>query len=275
VKVGDLLVKLGDKPLKSLTDAVDAVRDAKDSKLLLTFIRDGKTLESVATPAKRLIGLSLYGGEPPKREAGSSEFGAKAADVRKLDKLLESRRAEFAPSADLQRIRAELAEIQQRIATINRQLAQFESSQANPDRERLTRQMTAMKKAAAELLEVGRTEDADRLKEEIRKLSEKMKALGQPGASAAPIQRALVISPQPEPGERDAESATRRAIAFLQRAQTELPAAVPPEVRRELIVKRNEPDGPAVADLRKQVEDLRREIKELRDTIAKQKNSRN
>jgi membrane-associated protease RseP (regulator of RpoE activity) len=278
VKTGDLLIKLGDKPLKSLADAVDAVRDTKDSKLLLTFIRDGKVFESVATPAKRLIGFSLYGPDHPKSEAGSSE--PKAADaLRKLDNIVKNRLGEFAPATDLQKIRAELAEIQQRIAIVNRQLAQFESSQANPDRERLTRQIAAMKKAAAELIEVGRTEDADRLKEEIRKLSEKMKALGQPGAGDAPPKRAFV-APQPTPlvvelDNRDAASATQRAMAFLQRAQTEVPAAVPPEVRRAMVIQRTEPDGPAVADLRKQIEDLRRELKELRDTVSKSKAERN
>ncbi len=193
--------------------------------------------------------------------------------------MLESRSAQAAPFADLQKIRAELAEIQQRIANVNRQLAQFESSQANPDRERLTRQIAAMKRAAAELTEVGRNEDADRLKEEIRKLSEKMKALGQPGSGDA-VPKGALLAPQPIPlvvelNDRDAASATQRAITFLQRAQTDLPSAVPPEVRRAMVIQRSEPDGAAVADLRKQIEDLRREIKELRDTVSKSKAERN
>ncbi len=280
VKAGDLLMKLGDKPLKSLADAVDAVRDTKDSKLLLTFIRDGKVFESVATPAKRLIGFSLYGPDYPKSAAGSNEASAKAADaVRKVERVLELRWAESVPSSELQKIRGELAQVNQIIAHVNSQLAQLESSQANPDRERLTRQIAAMKKAASELLEVGRTEDADRLKEEIRKLSEKLKALGQPGAGDAPPKRAFV-APQPTPlvvelDNRDAASATQRAMAFLQRAQTEVPAAVPPEVRRAMVIQRTEPDGPAVSDLRKQIEDLRREMKELRDTLSKSKAERN
>jgi hypothetical protein len=278
IKVGDLLMKLGDKSLKSLSDPLDAIRDAKDSKLGLTFVRDGKVFEVVIKPTRRPANFGLYGPEP--KEAGGAEPPGKAADaLRKLDKVLESRRAEFAPSADLQKIRAELAEIQQRIANVNRQLAQFQSTQASPDRERIVRQMAAMKRAAAELAEVGRTEDADRLKEELRKLSEKLKALGQPGAGDAPLKGALVKPPATfsvtELGDRDAASATTRAMAFLQRAQTELPSAVPPEVRRAMVIQRAEPDGAAIAELRKQVEELRREVKELRDSSAKSKDSHN
>ncbi len=66
IMVGDLLMKLGDKPLKSLADPLDAIRDAKDSKLTLTFVRDGKVFEVVVKPAKRPTGFGLFGLEPPK-----------------------------------------------------------------------------------------------------------------------------------------------------------------------------------------------------------------
>jgi membrane-associated protease RseP (regulator of RpoE activity) len=260
IKVGDLLMKLGDKSLKSLSDPLDAIRDAKDSKLLLTFVRDGKTFEVMVKPTKRPDGFGLYGPEPKK-------------EVAKLDLLPD--KPTFAPSANLQRIRAELAEIQQRIALVNRQLAELQSSQANPDREKIIRQMVALKRAAAELAEVGRTDDADRLKQEIRKLGEQMKALGEPGGGDAALKGAL-LSPQSTRSlatldSRDVESATQRAIAFLQRAQTEVPAAVPPEVRRAMVVRRAEPDGASIADLRKQVEQLRAELAELRETVKKSK----
>jgi membrane-associated protease RseP (regulator of RpoE activity) len=278
IKVGDLLIKLGDKPLKSLSDPLDAIRDAKDSKLLLTFVRDGKTFEVMVMPTKRPDGFGLYGPEPKKQAvAGPSKSGAEV--LRDIGRELESRRAEGSPTANLQRIRAELAEIQQRIALVNRQLAELQTSQANPDREKIVRQIAALKRAASELAEVGRTEDADRLKQEIRKLSEQMKALGEPGGGDAALKGAL-LSPQPTRSlatfdSRDAESATQRAIAFLQRAQTEVPAAVPPEVRRAMVVRRAEPDGASIADLRKQVEQLRAELTELRETVKKSKAERN
>jgi membrane-associated protease RseP (regulator of RpoE activity) len=264
IKVGDLLMKLGDKPLKSLSDPLDAIRDAKDSKLLLTFVRDGKTFEVMVKPTKRPDGFGLHGPEPKN-------------EVAKLDSL--PAKPTFAPSADLQRIRAELAEIQQRIAIVNRQLAELQTSQANPDREKIIRQIAALKRAAAELAEVGRTEDAERLRQEIRKLSEQMKALGESGGGDAALKGAM-LAPQPTRSlatldSRDAESATQRAMAFLQRAQTEVPAAVPPEVRRAMVVQRAEPDGASIADLRKQVEQLRAELTELRETVKKSKAERN
>ena len=179
IKVGDLLMKLGDKSLKSLTDPLDAIRDAKDSKLLLTFVRDGKTFEVIVKPTKRPDGFGLHG---PEQKNDMPKLGGPPL------------KATFAPPADLQKIRAELAEIQQRIAIVNRQLAELQTSQANPDREKIIRQIVALKRAAAELAEVGRTDDADRLKQEIRKLSEQMKALGEPGGGDAP--RAVHCLPQ-------------------------------------------------------------------------------
>ncbi len=130
IKVGDLLMKLGDKPLKSLSDPLDAIRDAKDFEAVAHLRPRRQDLRGHGEADKCPDGFGLHGPEPKN-------------EVAKLDWL--PAKPTFAPSANLQKIRAELAEIQQRIAIINRQLAELQTSQANPDREKIIRQIVALK----------------------------------------------------------------------------------------------------------------------------------
>jgi membrane-associated protease RseP (regulator of RpoE activity) len=59
LKVGDVLLKAGDKPLKELSDALEAIRQAKDSDLTFEYLRDGKTDKVTIKPAKRPSGFGF------------------------------------------------------------------------------------------------------------------------------------------------------------------------------------------------------------------------
>jgi len=53
IKQYDVLVKAGDKPLKSVPDLIDAVGAARDKELSLELIRGGKRMEIKVVPAKQ------------------------------------------------------------------------------------------------------------------------------------------------------------------------------------------------------------------------------
>jgi membrane-associated protease RseP (regulator of RpoE activity) len=255
IKPDDVLVKAGDRPLKNYADILEAIRDAKKSGLALEFLRDGKTFEVVLKPVNRPSGFELP--EGLQRDGAISKNPLAGQELHR---------------AQLQRIRAELQGVQQRIAAINRELAELDQlSQTNPDRERLLRQMTAMKRAAAALTEVGRSEDAERLQREMRELSEKLKAVG--GSGAGGPAGGAMIAPVPVLPGASPDSATQRAVVFLKNFSdgTEPPAAFPLQFKPgDSPAHPRQPD-PAVADLRKQVEEMHRELNELRELIAKKK----
>jgi membrane-associated protease RseP (regulator of RpoE activity) len=53
VKVHDILIAVGDKPLKGVEDLIDAVEEAKESPLAIEVLRAGKKVKIDVTPARR------------------------------------------------------------------------------------------------------------------------------------------------------------------------------------------------------------------------------
>ncbi|HEV2972931.1 MAG TPA: PDZ domain-containing protein [Pirellulales bacterium] len=255
IKPDDILLKAGDKPVKTYTDILEAVRDAKKSGLALEFLRDGKTYDVVIKPVNRPSGFEL----PEGLQLDGGAISKNPLAEQQLHR------------AQLQRIRAELQGVQQRIGAINRELAQLDQlSQANPDLEKMMRQAAAMRRAADELAAAGRTEDAERLRREMRELSERINAATEAGPGG-PLGGAMVF---PNPGMLAAPPnglAQRTFTVMDLAAPIEPPAAVPLQFNRSLsLIQPQQPD-PAVGELRKQVEQMRHELNELREFIAKKK----
>jgi membrane-associated protease RseP (regulator of RpoE activity) len=255
IKVDDVLVKAGDKPIKSYGDILEAIRDAKKSGLALEFLRDGKTFNGVLKPVNRPSGFELPEGLQLGVESGTNP----AAD-------------QDPHRAQLKRIRAELQGVQQRIGAINRELAELaQLGQANPDRERLLRQMTAMKRAAAALTEVGRTEDAERLQREMREMTEKLNATGG-GSGAGGLGGGAMLMPSPGMLGAPPAGVAQRTFAVKDLvAAIEPPAPFPLQFKPGFAPTQPQQPDPSIAELRKQVEQMHRELNELREFIAKKK----
>ncbi len=58
----DVLLKAGDKPLRTVADLVEAVQSAKGKKLVLEAVRAGKTIKLEVTPEKRPKDIPPVGG---------------------------------------------------------------------------------------------------------------------------------------------------------------------------------------------------------------------
>jgi hypothetical protein len=263
-KVGDVLLKAGDKPLKELSDALEAIRQAKDGDLTFEYLRDGKTDKVTIKPAKRPSGFGFEEAvNPPATAAKSAEAQKELADQRRLYAAMAAQAQGMMGGApDLRKIRGELHEIQERIGAIDRQLAQFEASRANPNRERLTRQMGALKRAIAELTDAGRIEDAERLKRELHELSEQLESSGERGADSSIHGTLNLIGPGIAIMEGPGKPAAQPGV---------VPS--PAEQGQALAYRLAMPQqsDATIAELRKQVEQLRHELSELRDQAAKEK----
>ena len=110
--------------------------------------------------------------KPPLKAA------AEAAEVQKeYVRAREHLQATISASPDIGRVRAELHEVRERLGA-SKELAQLEASRANPNRERLSRQVMRRQRAINELIEGGRIEDANQLKDKLKKLIEQMNSTG-------------------------------------------------------------------------------------------------
>lgn len=278
LKVGDVLLSAGDKPLKELSDALDAVRKAKDGKVTFMLLRDGKKIQTTLKPVKRPAEFGIEGPVPvqPGKEAGEKE---RRAIVRIFEKS--------AGGSDLAKIRAELRAVREQINNIDRQLAELETGRSSADRERLDKQMAALKRAINDLNDAGRTDDAERLKRELREMAEKLQGGGEKGAGV-PLRGALNLTypaalppggmatgglgvttakvPQNMFYVADSDGSLR---VTLTPPDGTAPAAtmlkLPPPVNKAGA----ESSAANLAELRKEVEQLRRELYELREQAAK------
>ena len=281
LKVGDVLLMAGDKHLNKLSDALEAIRDAKDGNLTFEYLRDGKTDKVTIKPAKRPSGFGFEEAiEPSPTAARKAEAEMQLAKARERQSMMAAQaQGMMGGPSELQRIRAELHQIQERIGAIDHQLAQLEASRSGPDHERIMRQMMALKRAIGELMEGDRPEDAERLKGELRRLNEQFEANKRGGESsgggAMDSPRATMPgAPGNLLGNEDFK-VRRLAIAEgPEKAVVDRSAPMlSPEPRRMVtyqLMAQQQSDA-TVAELRKQVEQLRRELSELRDQAEKAK----
>lgn len=282
LRVGDVLLKAGDKPLKELGDPLEAIRQAKDSDLTFEYLRDGKTDKATIKPAKRPSGFGFEEAvNPPAAAAKSAEAQEELARARERRQAAMRAQAQgmMGSPPELQKIRAELHQIQEHIGAIDRQLAQLEASRGNPNRERIMRQMMALKRAIGDLMEGGRTEDAERLKGELRRLNEQFEAAERGGESSGggAMDSPRAIMPG-APGDllsnKDYEARRLAIVERLEKPDVDPSAAVLstkslPGVTYQ--IKTQQQSDATVAELRKQVEQLRHELSELRDQAEKAK----
>jgi PDZ domain len=284
LKVGDVLLKAGDKPLKELSDALEAIRQAKDSDLTFEYLRDGKSDKVTIKPAKRPSGFGFEEAiEPSPTAARNAEAQKELAKARERQSAMAAQaQGMMGGASELQKIRAELHQIQEHIGAIDRQLAQLEASRGGPNHERIMRQMMALKRAIGELMEGDRPEDAERLKGELRRLNEQFQAAQRgeesPGGGAMDSPRATMPGAPVDVQVNDGFKVRRLAIVDgpekpIAKLGTPVPSSADP--RPTVFVKPWVDTPPrsdaAVAELRKQVEQLRHELSELRDQAAKAK----
>ncbi len=255
LKVGDVILSAGDRTLKELTDALAAVRDAKDGKLPLVILRDGKKQQITVSPVKRPGDFPVPTVMPPK--AGSGEApGQKVEERRAIVRFYE--KAAGAP--DVEKIRAELRAVREQLANVDRQLSELEAKN-KPDRERISRQMSALKRAINELNEAGRTEDVERLKRELRELDQQSRGAGEQGIEV-PLRGTLDLKAIRVPGT---EAVNPSALVVRR-----LDASEPVEVVREPVRTLMLESAPTnLASLKKEVEQLRRELNDLREEAAR------
>jgi hypothetical protein len=286
LKVGDVLLKAGDKSLKELSDALEAIRQAKDGDLTFEYLRDGKTDKVTIKPAKRPSGFGFEEAvNPPATAAKNAEAQKELAAQKRLYAAMAAQAQGMMGGApDLRKIRGELHEIQERIGAIDRQLAQLEASRGNPNRERIMRQMMALKRAIGELMEGGRTEDAERLKGELRRLNEQFEAAERGGeSSGGPMNSPRATMPGGPVdllGNEDfkVEDFKVRRLAIVDGPEkpiaklgTPVPSSAEPRPTVRPWVDTPPQSEATVAELRNQVKQLRHELSELRDQAEKAK----
>ena len=193
----------------------------------------------------------------------------------------------------------QLHAVQEQMEAVNRQMVALESSRASSgressEREQLARQMKALEHAAAELAEVGRTEDARNLMRQAHELSEQIEAATPRRPALAVLQLNPYQNPgswvpgaalpgQPQSGDaRQRMGQIATAIQLLaqagltddaQRVKQKLES-----MARELETARNsaspqnpspQSDASSVAELRSEIQQLRREVAELRELVRK------
>lgn len=261
LKVGDVLLAAGDKSLKELTDALEAIRGAGSGDLTFEYLRDGKTAKVTLKPTKRPSG---YGFEEAVAPTTKSFEGGEAQ--RQYLRARQGLSAAIEAAGGIEKIRAELHQMRERLTAIDRELAQIETSRASPNNERLDMEMAVLKHAIDVLTKGGRTADAERLQGELRQLNEQRKAAERRGSGASnmssPGMPGLpVIRPEGQPIEFFAGEKRIRIADQPGTPVTLSYRVAPPRAEKE----------PSIAELQKQVEDLRRELKELRDQAAKSK----
>ncbi|HEY2148405.1 MAG TPA: PDZ domain-containing protein [Pirellulales bacterium] len=262
LKVGDVLLNAGDKPLKELTDALEAIRTASNSDLAFEYQRDGKTAKVTVKPTKRPSG---YGFEeavaPPTKAFEGAEAQEEYIRARqRLSAALES-------AGGIEKIRAELHQVRDRLTAIDKELAQLETGRGSANRARLDEQAAALKQAIGILMKGGRTHDAEQLKRELNQLIEQREAAERGGSGA---------SNMPNPGMPGAAVALPdgKPIAVFAAGEKSIRIADQPGTPVTLTYRLAEPrreSEPSITELRKQVEELRRELQELRDQAAKSK----
>jgi len=306
----DILLKAGKKPLKQIADLAGAIQETKDQALQLEVKRDGKLQSIGVTPAKRSAGgLTFRLVDPEIRlnmsGAGESErSGSDDATVRERIALLLSTRHELQQrvkalneklgslsnkhdggAADA--LRGQMHDAEEQIEAINRQAVMLETSRGNPGREKLTRQLATLRQCAADLAEVGRTEEASHLGSAAHEIEEQLQAIDQasrqlrtqgmiqisnPSMARAvvqadpdqmrlrQIQTAIQLLGQngmPEEAERIRQKADAIAREQQQRRERSAGRVAP------------QPPDPAIDGLRGQVEEMRRELRELREAVGR------
>ncbi len=262
LKVGDVLLKAGDKPLKELTDALEAIRTASNSDLAFEYQRDGKRAKVTIKPTKRPSG---YGFEEAVAPPTKSFEGGEAQ--RQYLRARQGLSAAIEAAGGIEKIRAELHQVRERLTAIDRELAQLETGRGGADRARLDEQAAALKQAIGILMKGGRTHDAEQLKRELNQLIEQREAAERGGAGA---------SNMPNPGMPGAAAVSPdgQPIAVFGAGEKSIRIADQPGTPVTLTYRLAEPrreSEPSITELRKQVEQLRRELKELRDQAAKSK----
>lgn len=201
-----------------------------------------------------------------------------------------------AETGSAEKIRGQLHEVEQRIEALNRQLVGLEASQMNPEQEKLMTQLSTMLRCAADLEEVGRTEESNRLKSTARELEQRLQAekakaaqtpnglpltYGLPGI-VPPGNKKWIIStyPQPDP-EQVRLMQLKAAVQLLEQAgmredakrlQQKLEAAQHElQQRREKLAERGatSQSNPEVAELRQQIAEMHRELHELHEAVER------
>jgi membrane-associated protease RseP (regulator of RpoE activity) len=262
LKVGDVLLAAGDKPLKELTDALEAIRTAGNSELAFEFKRDGKTAKVTLKPTKRPSG---YGFEEAVTPPTKAFEGAEAQ--REYIRARAGLSAALEAAGGIEKIRRDLQQVRERLGAIDKELAQLETARGGANRDRLNEEAAALKQAIGILMKGGRTADADRLRDELKRLIEQREAAERGGSGSlnlpSPVPRGAPVA-LPAEGRIAVFEPGERAVRIAEEPGTPVTLTyrvAPPRPESE----------PSIAELRKQVDQLRRELKELRDQAAKAK----
>ena len=225
LKVHDILLEAGKKPLKQIADLAGAIQESKDQPLRLEVNRGGKRQTIAVTPAKRPGGgLTFRLANPEIRlgpaDAAAAEKPGAERSVRKAIDFLQAARANrnaaamkmqrrasrlspFSPErhelqqnmkglneqlrsvsntnnpdlATAEITRAEMRAAEEQIEAINRQTVMLELRQGIPYRQKLTRQLMTLRQCAADLAEVGRTEEASHLGSAAHEVEQQLQAI--------------------------------------------------------------------------------------------------
>jgi membrane-associated protease RseP (regulator of RpoE activity) len=261
LKVGDVLLAAGDKPLKELTDALEAIRAAGNSELAFEFKRDGKTAKVTLKPTKRPTGYGFEEAVTPPTKA----FEGAEAQREYIIRARAGLSAALEAAGGIEKIRRDLQQVRERLGAIDKELSQLETSRVGANR--LNEEAAALKQAIGILTKGGRTADADRLRDELKRLIEQRDATERGGSGSLNL---LGPGPRGAPVALPAEG----RIAVFEPGERAVRIAEEPGTPVTLTYRLAPPRPeiePTIAELRKQVEDLRRELKELRDQAAKAK----
>jgi hypothetical protein len=280
-EVHDILLKADKKPLKQIADLSGAIQESKDQPLLLEVNRGGKLQTIAVTPAKRPSGGLTFQIINPEIHLGGS--GAASAEKLKAEgatrqalNWLTGHAGEPEPSGSedakvrdrIMELLAHRDELKQRVKATERAIeAICEQDVTNQlgraERETLIRQLKTLRQCAADLAEVGRTEEASHLGSAAHELEQQLKAIGRPEPEQmrlSQIRTAIQLLGQngmPEDAER-----VRQKVDAIAREQQQ---------RRETLDGRVGPRSPdsAIIGLRDQIEQMHREMAELKEAVAR------
>jgi len=261
LKAGDVLLAAGDKSLKELTDALEAIRAAGNSELTFEYKRDGKTAKVTIKPTKRPSGYGFEEAIAPPKVFESPKAQQEYIRAR------EGLRTAIEAAGGIEKIRRDLQQIRERLGAIDKELAQLEMSRGGANRDQLNQQAAALKQAIGILMNAGRSGDADRLKDELKKLIEQRDSAERGGSGALNM-------PKPAMPGAGVTMPDGKPIALFGAGEKPVRIAdqpgTPVTLTYRLAEARREAE-PSIAELRKEVEQLRRELQELRDQAVKAK----